>query len=343
MIIALHQRTRFARTSVSVAALAVCLGACAPEEFVAGEQTSAVKSKDSKTPDVPAGGMGGGRTDPPGRDEEAGNQNDAGTTMRGGAGGATGAGGKGGMGAGPLCPNPPATRGLIAHWTFDEGSGNQAADDSGNGNTALFFPPSGSPPPKPVWTQGRLGGGIRLDGARSHLRVDASPSLNRIQIQAWPQPANGAFSITGWIKTETMDANAGGTILSRDSSTSTDPMYAFGVFDGKLGASIGPTAGYTSPIMFQAVIPVPSDRWVHVALTYDGITAYLFQDGFILATLDIGAPVSCDSTPVTVGASANGAVLDQFFTGGIDDLRIYDRFLTEDELSALANPSAALP
>ncbi|HEY4478920.1 MAG TPA: hypothetical protein VI981_00990 [Candidatus Paceibacterota bacterium] len=51
--------------------------------------------------------------------------------------------------------------GLVAHYTFDEGSGTTAGDSSGNGNTGTLTPTTGGP----TWTSGKVGNGtLQFDG-----------------------------------------------------------------------------------------------------------------------------------------------------------------------------------
>jgi Concanavalin A-like lectin/glucanases superfamily len=85
----------------------------------------------------------------------------------------------------------PTTRGLVAAWAFDRGSGRRAADASGAGNDGTLI--------GPTWTtRGRFGHALRFDGAGAAVRVPASSSLDlseAMTLSAWIRPAG---SQAGW-------------------------------------------------------------------------------------------------------------------------------------------------
>jgi hypothetical protein len=77
----------------------------------------------------------------------------------------------------------------------------------------------------------------------------------------------------------------------------------------------------------------PSDRWHHVAATCDGKKMTLFVDGKATATMGFVGKVVYGERPIQIGR--NGFFLSQNFRGKIDDLRIYDRAITQAELTEL--------
>jgi hypothetical protein len=85
----------------------------------------------------------------------------------------------------------PTTRGLIAAWGFDHGSGRWAADASREGNRGRLIGASWA-------SRGRYGAALRFDGAGSLVRVPASPTLDvddALTISAWVRPER---SRSGW-------------------------------------------------------------------------------------------------------------------------------------------------
>ncbi|GAA3026167.1 sialidase family protein [Streptomyces glomeratus] len=74
-------------------------------------------------------------------------------------------------------------------------------------------------------------------------------------------------------------------------------------------------------------------RWHHVALRRGGGQLTLFVDGTALGTADVPGSVSRNSPfGVHIGQRMDGRA---FFTGAIDDVRVYDRALGDDEIAAL--------
>ncbi len=72
-----------------------------------------------------------------------------------------------------------ARGGLVSHWSFDEGSGFQAADTAGSNDGFLLG--------DPTWSTGVLGGGMTFDGSDDQVIVydDASLNPDRLTVSAW--------------------------------------------------------------------------------------------------------------------------------------------------------------
>lgn len=76
--------------------------------------------------------------------------------------------------------------------------------------------------------------------------------------------------------------------------------------------------------------PVMTGSWMHLAAVYDGDTAYLYIDGNLLAQRVYGSNLLTSVYPFTVGTQAN--VPDNIFPGVFDDILIYNRALTGQEV-----------
>lgn len=86
---------------------------------------------------------------------------------------------------------------------------------------------------------------------------------------------------------------------------------------------------YTDDLMISDFWMV--DEWLHVGLTYDGVTARLYAGGIEVAS----EPKTWDLVPsrAYVGQQVNEA---EFWDGAVDEVRLYDRALTAEELAWLA-------
>ncbi len=80
----------------------------------------------------------------------------------------------------------------------------------------------------------------------------------------------------------------------------------------------------------------PLAEWHHVAATYDGNLLTMYLDGAPETTRMVGG-ISYSVEDLRVGCDLNTGVEDDFFNGLVDDLRVYTRVLTNDEIAALAN------
>ena len=80
--------------------------------------------------------------------------------------------------------------------------------------------------------------------------------------------------------------------------------------------------------------------WAHIALSYDGYTLELYKDGIHVAETDQLAGTTFTGSPLLLAdPSSNESFYigqnsewGEYFTGAIDDVRIYSRALTEEEI-----------
>ncbi|MEM7203249.1 MAG: LamG-like jellyroll fold domain-containing protein [Planctomycetota bacterium] len=85
-------------------------------------------------------------------------------------------------------------------------------------------------------------------------------------------------------------------------------------------------------------------RWIHVAAVYDGSEMRLFQDGALVGRMPkSGTITAAPGVPAAIGNQPSGiAGGARPFDGLIDDVRIYDRMLTQSELDLLRSASRVL-
>jgi hypothetical protein len=75
--------------------------------------------------------------------------------------------------------------------------------------------------------------------------------------------------------------------------------------------------------------PMKLDTWQHIAMTYDGDVLRAFCDGRQVAETKVGRPRTVTGSPVTIGGRSDGY---SYFGGDIDEVRIYSRALSVDEV-----------
>ena len=107
-------------------------------------------------------------------------------------------------GLGVLSATVDLANGLVGHWKFDEPSGTNAADSSGNGYDAtLFNAGTGSS----SWVEGKVNGGIQLDGTNDYLAIQTLTYTQAGQIPA--------VTVAAWVKT---NMSTQGFVISYDRS-----------------------------------------------------------------------------------------------------------------------------
>ena len=202
---------------------------------------------------------------------------------------------------------------LVGWWRFDETAGNSAADSSGHKRDAalkgdLSFDKNSA--------TGKTGKAIRFDAKDALIEVKDYKGI------AGTQPR----TVAAWIKT----ASAQGEIVSwgkRDFGQ----MFTVGYIRGRVGVT--PHGGY---LYMNA--ETHDDKWHHVAVVvqqaelpnlHDDVKLYL--DGAPAEIHDIGL---LDLWPIQTGQELPVRI-GRGFKGLVDDLRIYDRVLSEEEINAL--------
>jgi len=197
----------------------------------------------------------------------------------------------------------PQDNGLYAYYPLDEGTGIVAGDSSGNGNNGTII--GGA-----VWTIGvnGIGGGLQCDG------VDDYVDIGDIDLA-------DAFSISAWIKITSL-----GKLMIVGKTFQTYQFYVSP--EGNLMFQ----RNSTTPINYPAGL-VP-DIWYHVAVTFDttnGMSLYL-NGSLVSANGDIS--VTNENDAVTKIGATNFTPR-HFFSGIIDEVRIYRLALTSQEIQNL--------
>ncbi|XUL93232.1 beta-L-arabinofuranosidase domain-containing protein [Streptomyces galilaeus] len=220
-----------------------------------------------------------------------------------------------------LTGEPPPSPPEFAAWhRFDETSGTAASDATGNGRTAQLV--GGA-----AWlTDGRLGGAVTLDGVDGHVAL-AEDLL----------AGASAYSLATWVR---LDGRPGAWSRIFDLGTGvTANMFLTPLSgDGTLRYAI--TAGGAGAEQRIDAEPLPTDRWVHVAVAYGEGTAVLYVDG---AEAGRNAAVTVEprrfGNHVRAGYVGRSQYADPYLKGAVDDFRVYGRALSAAEVATLARPT----
>jgi gluconolactonase len=186
--------------------------------------------------------------------------------------------------------------GLKAYWRLDEPNGVTARDSVGTYDATLMGTPLWQP------DAGKSGGALQLNGIGDYVKA---PSVL--------DPSAGAFSAFAWIKSET----PGRVILSQTGGSNWLSVDAA----GRVGTELNKPARTASvPLWSQAI--VADGQWHHVGLSWTGSLRVLYVDDVEVARDSTSGSVSSATGGLYIGA---GTPLGSFWSGLIDDVRIYDR------------------
>ncbi len=188
---------------------------------------------------------------------------------------------------------------LIAHWRLDEAEGLTAFDIAGTADGVLVG--------DPVWqpTGGKIAGALEFDG------VDDCVTTEFVR-----DPSEGPFSIFAWVQ----GGAPGQVLISQADGVS---WLMADSSQGALMTELAPPAGRKAipPLVSEAVIT--DGDWHRVAFVWDGVTRALYVDDALVVEDAQSGLASC-SGGLYIGA---GSTLGPgtFWSGLIDDVRIYDR------------------
>ena len=216
--------------------------------------------------------------------------------------------------------------GLLAYWPFDEEADNTARDYSGLGNDGIVF--------GALWTpEGKIGGALSFDGVNDSVRIPDSPSLasahNQITVAFWIYPTNLS---TAW-----------STVMHRTSAT--DSWFDWQVYARAVDAKTTNNPVFRVDWDFDSVmdtdeevegdVVLRTNRWYFIACTYDGSQMKFYIDATLRgSTTKASGTIPNSGSDIWIGG--NG-VWGEYFSGLIDEIRIYDHALSEEEIQILAN------
>jgi Concanavalin A-like lectin/glucanases superfamily/Domain of unknown function (DUF1929)/Bacterial Ig domain len=215
-------------------------------------------------------------------------------------------------------PRAYAQTGLVAAYSFNEGTGTAAADASGNAHTGSV---SGA-----TWTTaGKYGGALSFDGVNDWVTIADTNLLDLttgMTVEAWIRPS----LVTNW-RTVVLKERSGG--------------LSYALYSSDMNARPSAWIRRSSDISTTATSTLAANTWVHLAMTYDGARLRLYINGVQASSRAVTGAITTSTSPLRLGGNA---IWDEFFGGLIDDVRIYNRALTGAELQTdMVTPVAGTP
>jgi len=220
--------------------------------------------------------------------------------------------------------------GLVGYWTFDEGYGTTAHDESGKGNHGTLYGPTWTNN-APRWTQGvkplsggyQGGGAMEFDGVDDRVDVSGSQSLN----------ISSMITLEVWVKIDAYPSGAVPQEYSYIVLRVGPTYYEYRIMlypNGKVdGAFLDGVGWGTSYVLSNTALNL--NQWYHVVYTYDKITHRIYINGKEDNTkADTTGGLSFSGT-LAIGGSAPYPA-NRVFDGLIDEVRVYNRALSVEEI-----------
>jgi hypothetical protein len=207
---------------------------------------------------------------------------------------------------------------LVSLWKFDEDTGTIAYDSAGDNDGQLIG--------GPVWTNGHIEGGLSFDGVNDYVDVPDNPSLRFSQYSSftfalWVNPMSysyigifckmrtgGQHNIFGYYIRQNGDTNAFDFVTER--------------------------SGYSYVLISTPNNSITSGNWYHVVCVYDNANMKIYLNGQLkdTDTFTGGTGTSTPDKNLAIGARSFDSTIDGFFTGTLDDIRVYNRALNDEEI-----------
>ena len=204
----------------------------------------------------------------------------------------------------------PITNGLVGRWNLDEGSGPTAADSSGNGN-------NGTLTNGPVWVDGKYGKALQFDGVNDYVDAGNGATLN------W---GTGGFTVELWAKISG---------VSTDFTHLVSKPYNYWLDLGS-GANAGKQVAFymnTGSNYSSGYAELTGNVWHHIAGVGDNTDKSLkiYVDGVLRNSGAFTGSPTPTTNNLVIGALAGA----RYVNGVIDEVRIYNRSLSGDEIGKL--------
>lgn len=199
---------------------------------------------------------------------------------------------------------------LVGYWKFDEGEGRIAKDSSPNKNNGLIY--------NAGWVKGKTGYALEFNGKDSYADCGNNANMNG---------ATDEITIECWVRLDVINTEYYPIIIGKGDGTSGyrlaqnigTPEILFNVTDsGGNYTDITPT------------YPVKPGEWNHIALTVKGKDAKVYANGnlYLAYALKAGG-VKQGEGNLTMGSAAGA-----WFKGALDEVDIYNKALTAEEIKA---------
>ena len=204
----------------------------------------------------------------------------------------------------------------IAHWSFDRVEGTKVFDVAGlhDGTSAQPI----------VLADGHLGKAMSFNGSNDEVALPAKLS----------DRTTTAITVEAWVWANPISAPSAYRVIVSENLT-TDDNVQFAIFLHN-GFQHQLSAGFNEQGRWWQISEtpaMPTNRWVHVAATYDGHFIRLYRDGAQVAISEnINRALPRGTNGWWIGRRPDFRSSDSMWNGRIDEVAIFDRVLSEGDI-----------
>lgn len=210
--------------------------------------------------------------------------------------------------------------GLVGWWKMDEGAGTTVNDASASGYSLTLQN-------SPAWVTGcSRGNCLSFNGSSQYLKGASTLSLS-----------GSSVSIAFWVY---FRANAGwSTLISKANATNNSTAWDWGVLmqNGANGIYLIRNGSNVNP----TGTAISTNTWTHVVGTMNDTASKVYFNG---ALIDTQGGIGSGNTQDTAGRVVNiaGSNSSDFVNAVMDDVRVYNRILSDQEVKDLYNAGVSI-
>ena len=223
---------------------------------------------------------------------------------------------------------PQNPDGLVGYWKMDDNAANtDVLDSSGYGNDGTFNDTTGNPNTDAHDTTGEIDGALIFDGTDDYVNCGGDSSLMDRQ----------TLTASAWIKADTFSRGDGYDVFMVVCLEQAVSSFDWGlrVDSGYPKFWIRVPTGYKSAASASAI---STGDWYHLAGTWERYggndNLKIYVNGVLKATNTVNENLRTDGTQISIGRMLHNTV-NEYFDGDIDDVMIFDRVLSPDEIKAM--------
>ncbi len=215
------------------------------------------------------------------------------------------------------------TSNMVAHWTFEDGSGDTLSDlVNGINGTLNNFDDNDL-----AWVDGKFGKALEFDGTKSQVVI---PHDDRFDVEE--------FTVSAWVYSDTYAQD--GFIFERTINGDANSHFSLWLDaggDSLYFRNIDENSNLLDTSITASNVLV-DDSWHHLAVSSNGEEQFLYVDGEVVkaGSDTILAPLYTPNGTSFIGSAGNN--IDYYFKGKIDEVRFLNKAVPPEDVPFLMEP-----